>query len=473
MRLESKKARVVAVVAATCTLILAQARPATAMTVDVRHSGAKGDGQTVSTRAIQKAIDRCAAAGGGTVHFPPGKWLSGTLVLKSHVTLHLEAGATLLGSTDLAHYPEKAPRIPSYTDNYVSRSLIYAEDAKHVAIRGRGTIDGQGRHFFWKSWDKRDRPFLIRMIACTDVLVEDVRLRNSAMWMQHYLVCERLRLRGMDVFNHATYNNDGVDIDGCRDVSISGCMFDTDDDALCLKSTQPRPTENVTISNCILSSHCTALKTGTESTGGFRNITVNNCVIVSPRYSKALWGFPEGRCGIALELVDGGTLENITISNVVIDGVSVPLFMRLGNRGRPYKDDVPKPPTGTFRNVVLSNIRATGASRIGVALAGIPGHPIEHVTLRDIRLEFAGGGTAKQARRKIEERVDAYPEADMFGTLPAYGLYGRHLKNLRLENVQLVTAVPDARPATAFEDVDGLWMDGQSVKVPASQEHQE
>jgi polygalacturonase len=192
-----------------------------------------------------------------------------------------------------------------------------------------------------------------------------------------------------------------VDIDGCRDVTISDCNIDTDDDALCLKSTLPRPTENVTITNCILRSHCTALKLGTESNGGFRNIAVSNCTILSPRGTKPFWGYPEGRCGIALETVDGGRLENVTISNIVIDGVAIPLFMRLGNRARPHTADAPRPGVGTFRNVTLSSITATGAGKIGCAIAGLPGHRIENVTLRDLRCEFAGGGTTEEANRRI------------------------------------------------------------------------
>ena len=209
----------------------------------------------------------------------------------------------------------------------------------------------------------------------------------------------------------------------------------------------------ISVSNCILRSHCTALKFGTESTGGFRNITVTNCTIQTPDGDAPFFGYPEGRCGIALETVDGGRLENVTISNIVIDGVAIPFFMRLGNRARPHTAGAPKPGVGSFRNIVLSNLIATGAGRVGCAIAGIPGHPVENVTLRDLRLEFSGGGTAEDAGREIPEREAAYPEGDMFGTLPAFGVYARHARNLQLHNVQLVTNIPDERPATAFDDV--------------------
>lgn len=428
---------------------------------DIRELGAVGDGKTLCTAAIQNAIDRCASTGGGTVYLPPGRWLSGTIYLKSHVTLYLEAGCTLLGSTKPTDYPENvATKTRSYTDIYVRQSLITGEDLDNVAIRGRGTIDGQGGQFRWKGY--KDRPYVIRLVGCRDVLVEDVHLRDSAMWMQHYLACQRVTLRGVRVFNHASYNADGLDLDGCRDVTISDCVIDSDDDALCLKSTSPHGCENVCITNCVLSSHCNALKMGTETTGGFKNITVTNCAICSPRYSKPTYGIQRGRGGIALEIVDGGHMDRVTVSNITIDGVSSPIFLRLGNRARPYQKDAPKPPVGTLRNVVLSNIVATNAWKTGCPIAGIPGHRIQNVTLRDIRLEFEGGGTKDDAARKIEEREAVYPESSMFGILPAYGLYCRHVEGLRLNNVQLAVTKPDARPALAFEDVEDVLVDGRA-----------
>ena len=296
--------------------------------VNVRDLGAVPDGKTLCTSAIQAAIDRCSNSGGGTVLLPPGKWLSGTLFLMDNVTLYLAAGSTLLGSADLKDYPENVPKTRSYTDAYVNRSLIAGEDLRNVAIRGRGTIDGQGGQFRLRGNGYQCRPYAIRLVGCRDVLVEDVQLRNSAMWMQHYLACDRVRIRAVRVSNHVNANNDGLDIDGCHDFQVSDCVIDSDDDAICLKATSPRSNENVTISNCILSSLCNALKMGTESTGGCKNLTVANCAIRKPRRRQ------RGLAGIALEIVNGGDLDRVTISNVTIDGYLSPVFLRLGNRAQ-------------------------------------------------------------------------------------------------------------------------------------------
>lgn len=438
------------------TLISGATAPAAI--VDIREHGAKPDAKTLCTTSIQSAIDQVAEDGGGTVHFAPGTWLTGTLRLKSHVTLQLDAGCVLLGSTNPADYPEHRPATRSYTDNYVCQSLLTGEKLANIAIRGRGTIDGNGAAFHWKEYG--NRPYLIRLVGCRDVLVEGVHLRNSAMWMQHYLACDYVRIQNVTVWNHVSYNNDGLDIDGCRHVVVSGCRLDSDDDALCFKSTLGRACEDITVANCVLSSHCNAIKMGTESNGGFRNIAISNCAISSPRYSKSAYGTQAGLAGIALETVDGGHLDGVTLSNITIRGVKVPIFMRLGNRARPFTKGMPKPDVGTFHHVSLSNIVATGAAPIGCSLTGLPDHPIEDVSLSDISLTFAGGGTAQQAERAVPELAANYPESGMFGVLPAYGFYCRHAEGLVLRNVRLRAARPELRPAVVLDDVTNVVIDG-------------
>ncbi|MEA3225886.1 MAG: glycosyl hydrolase family 28 protein, partial [Planctomycetota bacterium] len=363
-----------------------------------------------------------------------------------HVTLLLDSGSTLLGSRDPNDYARSR-------GDFSSWSLIAGKGLKHVAIWGSGTIDVQGSAFRWKD---RSRPKGIYLENCRDVTIEDVNMRSAGSWMQHYFDCDRLTVRDITVFNHVAYNNDGLNIDSCRDVRITGCVIDSDDDAIVLKSCSLKPCENITIANCVVSSHCNAIKMGTESGGGFQNITITNCTICLPRYSKVTYGRQRGLAGLALEIVDGGTLDRVVISNITIKGVSVPIFMRLGNRARQYGEGGEKPGVGIFRNVTIDNVVATEVSSIGCSITGLPGHAVENVSLSNIKLSFDGGGTREDASREIPEKAASYPESTMFGTLPAYGFYCRHVEGLKFTNVQLQTATPDKRHAVVCEDVEDV-----------------
>lgn len=447
----------------------------------VQEFGAVGDGTVLNTASIQQAIDAMAEAGGGTVVFSAGRYLSGTIYLKSHVTLHLQSGAVLLGSTQLEDYPVNFCDYASWSDKYCVRALIWAEGQENIGIVGRGTIDGQGKAFFGHKASEDElrvlaglrpdvsryapqsqyanRPYGIRMIGCRDVLVEGITMQYSAMWMQQYLHCNHVMLRNLRVINQGNRNNDMVDIDSSQNVIVTGCYGDSDDDAITLKSTGPDPTENVTISNCILRSHANAIKMGTESHGGFRNITITNCVILRSEFEKNIGGSRDGYAGIALELVDGGLLERIAISNITMEGIWTPIFMRLGNRGRVTKPGLPKPGTGSFRDVTVDNIVATGVGNMCSSITGIPGHPIEGVSLSNIRIRCDGGVPEDLTSQQVPELVDEYPEAKMFGPLPAYGFYSRHVKDLTLRNVTVEFEEPDRRYPLVFEDVENLTIE--------------
>jgi len=433
--------------------------------VTPQQFGAIGDGSRLDTKPVQQAIDAVSKLG-GTVLFSPGRYLCGTIFLKSNVRLHLSAGAVLLGSTDINDYAETVPKQRSYTDKYTRHSIIYGEGLENVSLVGQGVIDGQGAAYRWREY--KNRPFVIRMIGCKNIVVQGLTLQNSAMWMQHYLDCENLRIHSIRVSNLVTYNNDGLDLDGCRNAVVSDCIMETDDDALVLKSTFDRPSEDITITNCVLSSHCNALKMGTESNGGFKNVTISNCVIHSPRDTSYFYGSQRGSSAISLEIVDGGTLDGIAISNIAIEGVSVPLFLRLGNRARPFIPGGEKPDVGRLGNVTMQNVTARGVSKVGCSITGLPGHPVRNVKLSDIQIEFEGGGDLEDARKTVPELPAEYPEATMFGTLPAYGFYCRHVEGLSFSNVSLRTTATDDRPALICDDVRNLELKGFGGQPPQS-----
>jgi polygalacturonase len=427
-----------------------EAKAIQGMVCNVRDFKAAGDGKAKDTSAIQQAIDAAHAAGGGTVLVPNGIYLCGTIVLRDNVTLHLSEGATLLGSTSVGDYLD----FPGSSPRRTPVALVLAEKARNIAITGRGIINGQGGSFPHKD-NAPGRPFGIKLVECQDVLVSDVQVRDAAAWVICLLACERAVVRGVRVWSHANYNNDGLDIDACTDVMVSQCNLDCQDDAICLKSSPDRICENILISDCIASSHCNQIKMGTGSVGGFRNVTITNCVLLAPRYSKKLNGAQRGIGGINLEVVDGGVMDRIAISNITMHGITLPLFIRLGSRKRKENQ-----PASTLRDVSISNVVATNLGKVGSSITGLPGQRVENVALSNIQFTYEGGGTATDAQRAVPEHANAYPEGWMFGTLPAWGLYCRHVKGLKLHNVSLRLAAPDARHAVVFDDVEELDLDG-------------
>jgi polygalacturonase len=370
---------------------------------NVLDYGAKADGKTLNTKAIQKAIDHCNKNGGGTVEFPAGNFLTGTLIMKDNVSLNLHTGCKILGSTNIEDYPMYSPPVPNNMDKDVKRALIRGENLKNIGIIGSRIINGQGKSLQGIKIDDKtleeikmvytdktryipglkndQRPFLMRFVSCKNITMEGITLQHPAKWTQHYLNCDGITIRDVKVFAHGGENNDMVDIDGSKNVLITGLKGDSDDDGICLKSAGNQIVENVLISDCVLRSRTNPIKAGTDSYGGFRNITITNCYIGPSITNEGYSGRNEGLAGIALELVDGGILENVTISNIVMEEMAAPVFIRLGNRGRTPKPNIKSRPIGIVNNISISNIVARNAGRTGCSIIGEIDHPITNVSI--------------------------------------------------------------------------------------------
>jgi len=447
------------------------AKKAEPVIYNVRDFGAAGDGKTLDTRAIQAAVDKCTEAGGGLVVLDKGgTFLSGTVFLKSNVTLYIESGAVLLGSTNIVDYPETKSALRTYTENYTDKSLLYAEKQQNISIMGSGKIDGQGRSIIYRGKPFKLRPYLMRIVECNNVTVRDMTLRHSAMWMQHYLACDDVLVDGITVENSGDWVTDGIDIDGCRRVRIANSSFNTIDDGICLKTTIPRSCEDVAIVNCKVTSVGNCFKIGTETSGDFKNISLSNCTFSGSKLA-----------GIMIATVDGGVIEKIRIADVTMQNCKCPIFIRLGNRGRPYlalgkgsagggwrlpegvKMDK-MPGVGALRDVIISNIQATdagvGEKKLGMdgcsSITGITNHPVENVTLENISIQYKGGESGLTAPLKVPEVERSYPEQNMFGVLPACGFFARHVRGLNIRNFQVGFATNDMRPVIVAVDVAGL-----------------
>ena len=420
--------------------------------------GAKSDTTVVSTQAFNKAINACFESGGGKVIVPPGMYLSGTILLKNNVELYLSIGSTIYGSTNSKDFPaQKQKTYLSDKEENGWYALIYGEALSNIAVTGGGTIDGNGLRQRGKT-EKRPRNILF--ISCSKVRIQNITLKHSVNWNQHYLNCEDVVVDGITVYNHSNKNNDGIDIDGCRRFILSNSIIDSDDDAVVLKSTGVAPCENITMTNCILSSHTNAIKCGTESIGGFKNIVISNC-IVKPSESKEepIFKTPHhGFTGISLEIVDGGIMDGVSIDNITIEGTECPLFVRLANRGRKTHESAPEPPLGQMRNIQISNIIAYNTGNFSSSITGIPQKKIENIYLSNIRF-FSKGGLKKgqyiESIDKVPEKEKSYPQPNIWGCLPSYGLFIRHVDNITVSN-STFKSNDDPRKAIIAADIGNL-----------------
>ncbi|HXB58936.1 MAG TPA: glycoside hydrolase family 28 protein [Candidatus Acidoferrales bacterium] len=453
---------------------------------NVRKFGATGDGTTLDSPAIDKAIDACAQAGGGTVYFPAGTYLSGSIHLQSNIHLLIDTGAVILGAPqDMKVYDETEPWTNNpYQDGghcYFHNSLIWGVGLTNVFITGQGMINGGGLERSDKllddmcgftAWGKngmmnngtyppsRLGNKAIALKLCRNILIRDITIYHGGHFAILVTGCDNMTVDNVTMDT----DRDGIDIDCCRNTMVSNCRINSpNDDGLCPKASfalgTNRPTENLTIVNCQVTgyevgtlldgtyrpSHVAngRFKCGTESNCGFRNITLSNCTF---RDCK----------GMALEEVDGGIMDNITINNVVMTDVrDYPIYITMGNRNRG-----PEATTGSIRNIQISNVIATGVDRrSGIEIMGVPGHDIENVRLDNVRIVYKGGGTSNDAARVPKELDKGYPEAGKLGTMPSYGLFARHVRGLELANLTVGFDTNDLRPAMACTDVDGLEID--------------
>jgi polygalacturonase len=461
---------------------------ATTRSYDVTAFGAKGDGQTLDTAAINKTIAAAAAAGGGAVCFPAGTYLSYSIHLKSNVALQLSPGATILAADPPAEggtggYDLAEPNAPweSYQDfghNHWHNSLLWGEGLENVSILGPGLIWGKGLSRGWGTGPKAELPGAgnkaIALKNCRNVLLRDFSILHGGHFGILATGVDNLTIDNLIIDT----NRDGMDIDCCRNVRVSNCSVNSPwDDGICLKSSfalgYARATEMVTITNCLVAGdyeegtllngtfkHFAAdskvartgrIKFGTESNGGFKNITISNCVF-------------DGCSGLALETVDGALLEDVSITNITMrDLFGPPIFLRLGARMRGPENVA----VGLLRRVLISNVVCSNAvSRICSSITGIPGHEIEDLKISNVLIEHQGGGSKADATLQFPEKERDYPEPSMFGTTPAHGFFIRHVKGLEMNGIKITCEKEDARPAFVLDDVQGA--DFARAKLPES-----
>ena len=410
-----------------------------------------------ATEAIQRAID-AAAEEGGVVRLTRGDYVSGTLTLRSHVYLEVCAGARLLASTALADYPEHHARRLTVQDTSMGmhQSLIWAEGCEDTGLIGAGVIDGRGAAFSGEETATATpgRPFLIRMIDCRRVLVSGLTLRDAACWMQNYLNCEALLLDGVTVRNHANYNNDGMDIDGCRDVWIRHCRVSSGDDALCFKGAGQAELARVLVEDCDFYSACNAVKVGTDTQGDFRQVLIRRCRIGGLAEDPSGLKHPCADSGISLEMLDGGCLEDFCLEDIHMTRAWSPFFLRLGDRGRVKPGDA-RPGPGVLRRVLFSRIRGEDNGPRGSYMMGIPEQPIRQIAFEDILLRQYPCLTPPPPEEAYPDFRSCYPDAHMIdwvGPAPAFGLWTRDTEELTLRDYRVIPGPGEVREAFLLQE---------------------
>jgi hypothetical protein len=463
--------------------------------VVISTAGAVADGRTNNAVLIQQLIDKMSAAGGGRIVVPPGNFMTGSLFLKSNVELHIELGGVLLGSHSVNDYRKVAGKA----------SLIFADHQQNISITGEGIIDGQGQELMLDVFQKlrsgelisNDSSWLLKrpgvgrahdlyLYGCKGIKITGITLKNSSDWVQDYRECSDIIIDHITVQSTAYWNNDGLDITDCKNVRITNCFINASDDALCFKSENPKSScENVYVDNCTLRSSANGLKFGTANAGGFRNFKITNLTI-----------FDTYRSAIALESVDGGFMDRIDIRNVIAKNTGNAIFIRRGHRNKTG-------PVSTLTGIYIANVKAEtplfkpdqgypiegppdhlrpGFDKMPVrpsnfhiyghpylpynlvpsSIVGVPGYPVEDVTLENIEITYGGRASKEIAFipldkiTSIPENETGYPDFSMWGELPAWGLYMRHAEGIKIKNFKVSYKEDDFRPAFVFDDVKAI-----------------
>jgi len=472
----------------------------------ITSAGAIADGRTNNGPVIQNLIDKISAGGGGRITIPPGNFMTGSLLLKSNVELHIDLGGVLLGS----HSTNDYKKLDKQT------ALLIADNQQNISITGEGIIDGQGQELMLDIFQKLrsgelkdDSIWLVKrpetgrskniyFFGCKGVTIRDITIKNSSGWVQDYRECTDLTIDHITVQSTAYWNNDGLDVTDSKNVRITNCFINASDDALCFKSSNPKSScENVFVDNCTLRSSANGLKFGTANAGGFRNFKITNLTI-----------FDTYRSAIALESVDGGFMDNIDIRNVTAKNTGNAIFIRRGRRNKTG-------PVSTLNGIYIANVKVEtpllkpdqgypiegppdhlrpGFDKMPVrpssyhiyghpylpynlipsSIVGIPGYPVEDVTMENIEISYGGRSSKDIAYipldkiTNIPENEAGYPDFSMWGELPAWGLYMRHVEGIKIKNFTISFKEDDFRPAFVFDDVKSI--DLADIKIPTAKE---
>lgn len=428
------------------------------------------DERPLHTPLLQAAIDHCAESGGGRVILRAGQFRSGTLLLRSGVTLHLERDAVLTASPRIEDYLSRDTPLEGRMLGGVATALLLAENAQNIAITGEGTLDGGGAAFFEPRTEKlewieekrrmglwipgfdvvsRPRPrALVLLVNCTEVRISGVKLVNAPSWMVHLLACRFVEIDGVTIRGlTGGANTDGIDLDACSDVRIANCDIATGDDAIALKNTNSwglkRPSRRIHVHGCRLASTTHGFTIGTETQEDFEDVVFEESTVTGLERHPVL-------TGIGLDIVDGGSVRGLRVSDVKVSDAIAPLHLRLGRAGRGQDRPIP----GEIRDVRLERItieRATGSC----LFTGLVGRPLRNIRLREISLEFTGRIEAADVLGQVPELEGEFPPNEAWRLLPAYGFYGRHIDGLELSAVSVRNRSGDPRPAVLLDDIAG------------------